>query len=428
MKTWKLKKGADRRIRSGHPWVFNSELESSPKTIQSGEAIELVDTSGKTVAYGYGSSVSQISFRALDVQGLYINAASAEFVSEKVLQAWIHRNGLGYKNSFRVCFGEADFLPGLVIDRYLGTNGEQVIAFQVLTAGMQTILVDPKGFFKKLVERLNEKQISDIKWDKTIVVKRNDVNIRKLEGLAVEQPEVISDYSIDRALLQNFTFKHDKEGVQFTCDLLEGQKTGFFLDQSYNIEKFSQILQRVSWNQKEIKILDLCCYVGQWSTLVAYHLKKAFPEIKVAVTLVDVSDSALKFAQKNTSAFADTVEIRKLDVVHDLEQLPSQGYDLVIADPPAFIKAKKDLPNGQHAYMKMNEQAFRVVKKEGFVVSCSCSGLMTEELLQEALRKGMSRARVNAHCLFKGGHAPDHPQLVQFPEGSYLKMLVHRTI
>ncbi len=428
MKTWKLKKGADRRIRSGHPWVFTSELESSPKTIQSGEAIELVDTTGKTVAYGYGSSVSQISFRALDVQGLYTNAATPEFVADKVLQAWDYRNSLGYKNSFRVCFGEADFLPGLVIDRYLGTNGEQVIAFQVLTAGMQMILADPKNFFKQLVQRLNEKHISDISWEKTIVVKRNDVNIRKLEGLAVEEPEVISDYSIDKELLQNFTFKHDKDEVLFTCDLLEGQKTGFFLDQSYNIEKFSQILQRVSWNQKEIKILDLCCYVGQWSTLVAYHLKKAFPEIKITVTLVDVSDSALKFARQNTSAFADVVETKKLDVVHDLEQLSSQTYDLVIADPPAFIKAKKDLPNGQHAYMKMNEQAFRVAKKEGFVVSCSCSGLMTEELLQEALRKGMSRARVNAHCLFKGGHAPDHPQLVQFPEGSYLKMLVHRTI
>ena len=428
MKTWKLKKGADRRIRSGHPWVFTSELESNPKTIQSGEPIELVDTTGKTVAYGYGSSVSQISFRALDVQGLYMNAATAEFVAEKVLQAWVYRNSLGYKNSFRVCFGEADFLPGLVIDRYLGTNGDQVLAFQVLTAGMQTILTDPKTFFKKIVQRLNEKNISDISWEKTIVVKRNDVNIRKLEGLAVEEPEVISDYSIDKKLLQNFTFKHDKDEVLFTCDLLGGQKTGFFLDQSYNIEKFSQILQRVSWNQKEIKILDLCCYVGQWSTLVAYHLKKAFPEIKITVTLVDVSDSALKFARKNTSAFADVVEIKKLDVVHDLEQLSSQTYDLVIADPPAFIKAKKDLPNGQHAYMKMNEQAFRVAKKEGFVVSCSCSGLMTEELLQEALRKGMSRARVNAQCLFKGGHAPDHPQLVQFPEGSYLKMLVHRTI
>lgn len=413
---WRTKSGADERIRSGHPWVFAGELMSSFKGIVAGELVELQDHKGNFLARGYGNPHSQIVFRALTHRK--IDIAQEEFYLSRLLQAWRVRKVLGMSESFRLCFGEGDAFPGLIIDYYLLEAG-QLLAVQCSTAGVDEVFRSHPNLLERLCQRAFEAGLSEHDWKNTVVIARNDLSVRKLEGIAVEDPKVLHQG------LKNFnpqlgTFRLG--GIQLQTDFLQGQKTGFFLDQSRNIEMLCQILPRFVSNLrlKEIKIIDLCCYVGHWSARVAQVLRAA--GIKVHVTLVDVSSEALARAKDNVSPFADFVECLKKDVMKDLEDLPRDGYDIVIVDPPAFIKARKDIPAGVAAYGKLFGHGFRIAGKQSLVVACSCSGLLDEENFATALRKGIVRSGKRARGILRGGHSPDHPVSPVFPEGVYLKM------
>lgn len=419
---WKLKPGSDRRIRSGHPWIFSNELEKSPKGHTPGAAVTLYDHKDQFVATGYGNPHSLIAFRALSFDQREI-AYSEDFVCEKVIAAWKQRHYLGFTESFRLCYGEGDFLPGIVIDRFAveqnGVRG-QVFAIQVLTAGMNEILKDLLRFFEKLVSDAVKAGVSTFDWSKTAVMLRNDVNIRKLEGMTVEEPKLIKN--IEGFNLNLIDIYIDKE-FKIYADLISGQKTGFFLDQAYNIFLLCQLLEKMDLKGKTLRILDLCCYVGHWSTRISQVLAKK--GAKAEVTAVDISKTALVIAKQNISREGANVITRELDVMGNLSELPEKNFDIVIADPPAFIKAKKDIPTGRHAYLKMNTAAFKFVKANGLVVSCSCSGLFEEEMLKEVIEKAIRRNELKARCILHGGHSADHPVLLGFTEGFYLKMFVH---
>ncbi|MBX2994434.1 MAG: class I SAM-dependent rRNA methyltransferase [Bdellovibrionaceae bacterium] len=437
MTIWRLQPGADKRIRGGHPWVFSNELSGSPKGHIQGAPITLQDSKGSFLAHGYGNPHSLIAFRAVSFEQKEDDCLQIESLVNKVISAWGHRRMLGYERSFRLVFGECDFLPGLVIDRYLLEAGGQVLAIQITTAGMEKALTDLEYFSRRIAEEAMESGLTTLNWASTAVVIRADVNVRKLEGLEVKEPKVIKE--IEGFDLRNAWVLVDAVGfspvegqsqpgaekpIAMKCDLVEGQKTGFFLDQSWNIEILGQLLKRNPHFESHIRILDLCCYVGQWSTKLTRLFKSM--GFEVDVELVDVSASALAFAKENAEREGARVLARELDVMEELGKLPDRHYDVVIADPPAFIKAKKDLPTGKHAYLKFNTQAFRLVNKGGLVASCSCSGLFPEEELRDVVRKSLQRNHVQARMVGKGGHAPDHPTLVSFPESAYLKMLVHQ--
>ena len=428
---WKLRTGADKRVRSGHPWVFSNELAESPKGHPAGAPVELQDARGQFVARGYGNPHSLISFRALSFSPQEKEPTSYEALHSKLLTAWRMRKSLGFKGSFRLCFGESDYLPGLVLDYYLvEQNGKrsQVFAAQVVAAGISSALHDVPLFFQQLVEKARTEGLSEITWDQTAVVLRNDVGVRKLEGLTVDKPQIVKAVAglelskVD--ILLNAASGEDL--VPMSCDLFEGQKTGFFLDQTHNI--FLAIKLFKNWalakKLKTVRVLDLCCYVGHWSTQITKALKEI--GLEVEIHLVDISKTALEFAKQNTERQGATVVVHEMDVTEGLANLPSQHFDIVIADPPAFIKSKKDIPIGKHAYLKMNTHAFRLVKKDGFVASCSCSGLLEEEEFRDAIRKAALRNHSEMRSVLRGGHAADHPTLMQFPEGFYLKMYVHQ--
>ena len=389
----------------------------------------LLDAKGSFVASGYGNPHSLIAFRALSFDSKIENPLDLEEMVSKVISAWGHRTMVGYNRSMRVVFGESDQLPGLILDRYLLEGGAQVLVMQILTAGMNRAISDVELFGRRMAEEALDSGLTQIPWTKTAVVLRPDVQIRKLEGLAVLDPLVI--HEVEGVDLRQAWIELDPIGsgaeeapIRMKCDLVEGQKTGFFLDQSWNIEILGQMLKRNPHLESPVRILDLCCYVGQWSTKLTRLLKSLGHEVEVE--LVDVSAPALAFAKENVEREGASTLIREMNVMEDLGQLPERHYDVVIADPPAFMKSKKDLPTGKHAYMKFNSQAFRLVKKGGLVVSCSCSGLFPEEELRDVLRKAIQRNSVFARCVSKGGHAPDHPSLMAFPEGTYLKMFVHQ--
>lgn len=430
MTVWRLRTGADKRIRSGHPWVFSNELSESPKGHTPGAAVELQDARGQFVARGYGNPHSLIAFRALTFNSQDAQPTGFDFLHEKVFSSWRVRKAAGFRGSFRLCFGESDYIPGLVLDYYLiEQNGQkaQVFVAQLVTAGMDVALQSTEEFFQGLVAKAQTQGFSEFNWEQTAVVIRNDVGVRKLEGMTVNETKVIKD-------LVGFNLEHveillnaagDEGVIKMSCDLKEGQKTGFFLDQTHNIYLAVNLFK--NWakqqNTKSVRVLDLCCYVGHWATQVTRALKAQGFEVEVH--LVDVSKTALAFAKENAEREGAKVVVHQMDVLEGLQNLPSQYYDIVIADPPAFIKAKKDIPTGKAAYVKMNTHAFRLGKKNGFVASCSCSGLLEEEEFRDAIRKASLRNYSEVRSVLRGGHAADHPTLMQFPEGFYLKMYVH---
>lgn len=432
MIVWKLRHGADKRIRARHPWVFSNELSESPKGIAPGTPVQLQDAKGSFLAYGYGNPHSLIAFRALSYQPRESDIVTREGLLARVLRIWAQRQMIGYRNSCRLVYGEGDTVPGLVVDLYkVQQNGKsaQVLAVQILTAGMEFLTTNPEEFFKRLVTDAFEEKISDFSWDDTAVVLRNDVNVRKLEGLEYQDARVLKELSgwnlrdieiaIDPAV--------GNDPLLMSTDLIDGQKTGFFLDQAFNIQILCEQIKRQSHVfESPVRVLDLCCYVGQWGTKIAQTLKSL--GLEAEVTAVDASEKALAFAKRNIEAQGVVVIPKQLDVVHDLAALPQRHFDIVIADPPAFIKAKKDVPTGRHAYLKMNAAAFKLAAQGGLVVSCSCSGLFREEEMIETLNKAANRGEAWIRCLNKGGQAADHPVLMGFPEGFYLKMFLHQVI
>lgn len=435
MKNWKIKKGHDLRIRSRHPWVFSNELLDSPKGIVPGELIELTDMQGRFLARGYGNPHSLISFRAMSFSQQEDFSMSPEFLSERLLQAWSVRHRSGFRQSFRICFSEADQMPGLIFDRYVFEKEQQlfqVFSYQLLTSGMDAAFKKSAlSVFQLLCEKSLQAGYQNIDWDRTFILQRNDVNIRKLEGLEVEAPvllKTVAKENLTDIAIQVQKVLRPEQSVVFRVNLIEGQKTGFFLDQSFNIRLVLEHLSRQKelLRGKRIKILDLCCYMGQWSAQIVSHLKDW--GIDCEVHLVDVSELALKMARTNLESFSVPVTCYKNDVLEILNNpdLVSHKFDVIISDPPAFVKNKKDLHAGLAAYTKLNLQAFKLASKKSLVVSCTCSGAVGIDDFKESLRKAVLKSGVRARCLAYGGQGWDHPHLMSFPEGYYLKMIFHQ--
>lgn len=420
MQNWTVKEGREKRIREKHPWVFANELRS-PEDVTPGSLIKLSDSHGEFLAFGYGNPNSIISFRALSFSSDEEHFGESSWLLQKLKLAWEKRINAGMKLSYRLCYSEADGLPGLIIDYYTLTDGRKVLSCQILTAGMNFLFQNLENIFSELV---------DLKT--TAIVVRNDSSIRKLEGLPIEKALVLScpeGLNLENASVL-LTHPLLEEPLILKTDFLSGQKTGLFLDQSFNIRVLLELLARSigANNKSHFRILDLCCYVGQWSAQITQFLISKKKQVEV--TLVDASEKSLRFAEENLRNITGPGSYKTIrgDVLRDLKPLVSQSYDIVISDPPAFLKTKKELSQGKHGYLKLNTEAFRLVAKDGFVVSCSCSGLFSQDDFNETLKKSIKRANREMITIARGGHAPDHPVVDNFPEGHYLKMVVHRSL
>jgi 23S rRNA (cytosine1962-C5)-methyltransferase len=428
---WRIRRGMDRRFRSGHPWVYSNEIQDGMKGVLPGALIELQDAGGKFLARGYGNPHSLIAFRALSRLPEVLDPLGEEFLFQTLSQAGHLRKSLGLQDlSHRLCYGEGDGLPGFILDRFvLAANSlQQVFVIQAHTAGADRILEKMERVLKRYVEDVQHAWNPSYRWDQTAILIRNDLAVRKMESLEEQAPQVIKaleGVDLNQVQIVVPAVSQSLPSLSFHVDLVQGQKTGFFLDQFNNIriafqDLHSSVIQQVeSRKQKTIQIVDLCCYVGQWGA----QLAAAFRELgySVEVTLVDASQRALDLAQKNVKAQGAQVRVLKGDVLKDLESLPSQGFDMVISDPPAFIKSRKDIAVGTHAYLQLNTQAFRVVKNQGSVVCCSCSALLEEESFLQVFAKASRRNQVQIQWVGRGFQSPDHPARAEFPEGRYLK-------
>jgi 23S rRNA (cytosine1962-C5)-methyltransferase len=425
MTSWLLKKGSEKKFRSGHPWVFSNELLQSPKGVMPGELVELKDYQGGFLALGYGHPNSLISFRTLSKR--QVPAVDGTFFRDRLLKASELRRLAGLSRwSHRLCFAEGDYLPGLVIDRFRLEGDRQVFVLQSSTAGMDRLLAQVIEGLELMVKEECARDSEALRWDVSAVIVANDSKSRAMEGIPVEPKRVLRGLDGFDPATASLIAEPSLPGlkpVTFQADLIGGQKTGFFLDQRFNIQLTSRFLSSLAKDKiregREVRILDLCCYIGQWGA----HLANVVNSLggRAAVTSVDASAKALEIAARNVEAHGGRSTIEKLDVLEGLEKFEARSFDVVICDPPAFIKKKKDLPTGTQAYFKLNRDAIRKTAGGGLYVSCSCSGLFTEEDFRSMLARVVSASGVEARWMARGAHSADHPQRPEFPQGTYLK-------
>lgn len=373
-----------KRLLAGHPWVFSNELAEGPGGFEPGEVAELYDPKGNFLAIAYVNPHSLISARVLSREKEEIGA---DFLKSRVGGAMELRARLKIPDpsAFRVVNSEGDFLPGLVVDKY-----DDVLAVQLLTAGM---------------ERLKEEIISVLeglyKNPRAIVI-RNDSRIRELEGLPLYK-------EIARGTVEPLPVI-EEGGVRFEVDPLEGQKTGFFLDQRENRMEMKQYL--------EGRGLDLFSYSGGWGVHIASGGK-------AEVSLVDDSGPALAQARRNAQLNgADArMEFVKADVFEFLKGKAAlkEKYGFIVLDPPAFVKSAKKIKEALKAYRLLNRLALELLAPEGMLVTSSCSYHVSREDFLEMLRAAGREAGRGLRLLAFRGQSTDHPVLLAAPETEYLK-------
>lgn len=389
----RLKKNEDRRLRTGHLWVYSNEVDivATPlKDLPPGVEVVVEDHRGKPVGRGYANPHSLICARlySRDVrQGL-----TKTFFKKRIEQAIALREKFFPGGCYRAVFGEADGLPGLVIDRY-----RDVFVVQTGTAGMENVL-------PVIADALNSLYQPDA------IVARNESSIRELEGLEGYTRPLLGEMPATLALEEN--------GIAFNAPLSEGQKTGWFYDHRAARRKMIPLA-------REARVLDVFSYCGAWGVLAAAHGA-------TEVTCVDSSATALEFVHRNAEANGvnDTVRTLEADAQAAMKELAAAGerFDLVILDPPAFIKRKKDFRNGLAGYHAINELAMRLVSPGGVLVSASCSMHLGRDQLLDVVRASGRHIDRFVQVFAGEGQAEDHPIHPGIPETAYLKSWFARVL
>jgi len=383
----RLKKHEDRRIRSGHPWVFSNEIERIDGERDAGIAAELFDAAGSFLGCGYYTPHSLIAFRLLSRQPDDIDGA--QFYYQRIVAALAHRRAIYPElQTFRAVYGESDFLPGLVVDKY----GEY-LSIQMLSAGMDR----RRGQILDALQRI---------FAPKGIIARNDVAVRSLEKLE-EKVEVLAGEIPELVEME-------ENGLRFLINLREGQKTGGFLDQKQNHLLLRDICQGGT-------VLDCFCYAGSWA-VHAGHFRAA------SVLGLDISSRAVEQASRNAelNGVSERVGFEECDVFERLRSLKHEGavYDVIVMDPPAFVKSRKNIAEATKGYLTINRRALELLRPGGYLITCSCSFHMGREAFREMLIAASRLARREVRLVDTCSQAPDHPVLLSFPESEYLKCFV----
>jgi len=377
-----LKKHEDKRIRSGHLWVFSNEVKEVRGDPQAGDILELRDHAGKFLGKGFYHPKSLIALRLLTQDDEDIDFQFFERRIHLALQ--MRKKFYPSSGTFRLVHGESDFLPGLVVDRY-----EEYISIQTFSLGMEmrtTLICDvlepllhPKG-----------------------IVERNESPLRELEGME-------SRKGVLRGTISLVTIT--ESDVKFEIDLLEGQKTGFFLDQRENRLHVRQLA-------KDRRVLDCFCNDGGF----ALHAARAGAS---KVLGIDVSASAVRRARNNAAIneLGPHCTFAEGDAFEFLIQAAADGetYDLIILDPPSFTKSRKNIASAKRGYKEINANALRLLSPGGILATASCSHHITRDDFAAVIASSAAEARRKVQLIDWRGAAPDHPVLPAMPETEYLK-------
>lgn len=387
METIFLKKGEDRRLRVGHLWVFSNEVDvkRSPLTsFEPGQSVQVADSGGRVLGSGYVNPASLIAVRLVSRRPE--EELGPDLLRRRLSDALALRNTLFARPFYRLCHGEGDFLPGLVVDRH----GEHIVC-QITTAGME-------AHTEELVNILGEL------LRPSSILLNNDVASRSLEGLERFQRTALGEVPEETAIEEN--------GMTYAIPLTGGQKTGWFYDQRVNRAALTPFVQA----KPGCTVLDAFCYAGAFGALAARNGAGQ-------VSFMDASAHALGFARRNAEAVGAEVETLQGDALGLLADLRREGrqFDIVCLDPPAFIKRKKDTRQGLEAYTRVNELGLDLVKPGGMLMTCSCSHHLEADALRNMVTRAAGKRRRFARLLFQGFQGPDHPIHPAMPETAYLK-------
>lgn len=420
-----LKKGEGRTIKAGGAWIFDNEIDTIVGTFTNGDVVTVHDFDGYPMGKGFINQNSKIRIRMLTRR---VNQEIDEaFFRMRVKNAWEYRKqvmaggndrvsdrnnreellpGIGTTdradlNCCRVIFGEADFLPGLVVDKYA-----DVLVVECLALGMEP--------FKETIVSLLKEVLAEDTISIRGVYERSDANERKKEGLPKVKGFIGEEFDTNVEIVEN--------GVHYIVDVVNGQKTGFFLDQKYN----RLAMQRIC---KGKKVLDCFTHMGTFAL-------NAGIAGAADVTGLDISEYAVQQARTNAvqNHLEDTVHFRCANVLDELPKLAAEGetYDVVILDPPAFTKSREATKNAIKGYREINMKGLKLVKDGGYLATCSCSHFMTQELLAKTVKEAAKAVHKRLRQVEFRTQAPDHPILwansANVPESYYLKFFIFQVV
>ena len=378
-----LKKNEEKRIVAGHPWVFANEVARIEGKDKNGSLATVYDFSGRYIGKGYINHLSKILVR------IFIRDDSVpdyEYYKNAISKANDYRLKLGFKNSYRVVFGESDNLPALIVDKY-----DDVLSVQFLSLGIDK---NKDLIIRALVEIFNPKGIYE----------RSDVAVREKEGLPLFKGKIYGDFNTKIVIEEN--------GLKMIVDVENGQKTGYFLDQKEN--RFA--LRKYASGD----VLDCFCNVG------GFALNAAAAGAKNVIAL-DISQSALDTVAENANLNRLTnVHTLQGDVFEVLRQFKKEGktFDTIVLDPPAFCKSASEVKNAYKGYKDINILGMKLVKDGGFLISSSCSHYMTFPLFQNMLTDAARESGRKARIVEIRTQASDHPSMLSTDESLYLKFFV----
>ena len=377
-----LRKTRETRVRSGHPWLYASEIERVEGESAAGVA-EVYSAKGTFLARALYNPASQIALRILTTHDEPIDA---DFFARRVRTAWEYRQRFCDANSCRAIYAEADFLPGLVVDKFGG-----VLVVQVLSLGME---LWKRELTDILVEVIRPEGIYE----------RNDVPVRRLEGMQETTGLLYGDVPERVPMVEN--------GIVYSVDVKHGQKTGFFLDQKENRAAIAPLCPGA-------RVIDMFCHNGSFALNAAKYGARE-------VTGVDISEEALAVARDNARANGLDANFEAHNCFDLLRALSDQGekYDLVILDPPAFTKTRQMTERALRGYKEINLRGMKLVPDGGFLVSCSCSQHVDDAAFTAMLNEAARDAKKKLRMVEFRTQAKDHPILPASPETKYLKCAI----
>ena len=369
----------------GHPWIYNNEIDRIAGTVSPGDIVEVYYFDGQLAGRGYINPESQIMIRLLTRKRDNIDAA---FFHQKISEAWAYRQQLGYTENCRLVFGEADGLPALIIDKF-----NDYFVLQTLSLGIEqwkTAIVDainaifkPKGIYE-----------------------RNDVPVRELEGLE-QKKDFLSDPFPTEIIIQ-------ENGLQFYVDIEHGQKTGYFLDQQDNRRAIQHIV-------KGADVLGAFTYTGTFEIHAAHYGAKS-------VLGIDISDNAVAQANRN-AALNKLDHIVKFEAMNAFDVLKNWGkegrkYDVVMLDPPAFTKSRSSIEKAVTGYKEINLRGMKMINNGGFLVTSSCTNLVSPELFLDTIYMAAKDAKKRIRQVTYQSQSSDHPIIWGMENTHYLKFLI----
>lgn len=379
-----IKKNSQKRLKSGSLWIYSNELISIPE-YPSGTVVEVISEDGNNYGAGFFNPHSLIAVRLL----LTENEPDLEFFRERIAEAHnLRKRVFPEEISYRLVFGESDFLPGLVIDKY-----ENYFALQFFSAGME------------IRKELITKSLLELFPDTIGIIEKNSFRARKNEGLNQYEKVVFGEIPDEITISEN--------GIKYSFSLNESQKTGFYLDQKEN----RLFIRKIS---KDLKVLDCYCNLG------GFALNSALGGAKEVIG-IDSSENIIQFARKNAAINnLGNVEFIKSDVEIFLQsELKKENHwNMIILDPPSFAHSKKDVASAKRGYSKINNLAIKLLKTGGWLVSSSCTQYIYEEVFHEIIKNEAKKLNRRLRLIHRGMQSPDHPILESIPETKYLKFFV----